>query len=1038
MKCSMNNSFSISELKVGEYKKLKNYFYINKKGCKTELYYHLSKQLTEGYQYKSVVTKNDLESLAPVENPYVKNICPDINKSTALKSEKSHQEVNIKKTAVGIRYFSADACDSVHHDNDPFKPSNEEEVHNLVDLPSHFLYSLEDYQWDNTKKHLKQRTTAFFGDAKIADQREPLIIIHGWQGGYDTDTAEEWFNNADSAEIYWEQFIKYMQTPAHRDFFAKNYKPYVYHYPSFKHITYNGRKLKQLISSLPELKNKKLTILAHSMGGLVARSWVEEHDGDQQLNKLITLATPHHGSPAAIASWVDSSSWFKSLSTPGALDMMWDNYDGILEKEADDLGMDWLKQRETIFGLGLNKGTQLSPFDLYYLSKVTKVGSASNPWLAYLNGTKRTVQDRYYRYAGYVSSSFNFDSIKNDFILGATSFWIDIIADQYESDGVVPDSSGFNNKKIFGKKETVYIKPENEYFIKIVDNNDRFIWDIDHELFRIGLNNKFITDYRYGNVIKGELRQKIFISALLKETVPDDWQGDNAYDPLWFMVKQDLGYFDISKPQGIMLIKTKKQNILTWKQKNQFATVLYTDKTTGKTTVLKLTLDLGKPDAKGSYMGIYYHNNIPDNANYTYALVAKDKEGNKSGAVAELSPINFSVAYKEDTNTLTWEAIATAQSYDLRYTSQAVVEANRNYTLEENIKTFTFEHKNIAKKATWYYQLRYKNAEGDVSAWGAELSVTSPDSFDAPKNLKAIAGDKQIILTWDSVTDAEKYTVYMAEETGITPENYSVYNGGIILENKTSPLNITELKNGTTYYFVVTATKETLQSKASNEVSAKPKEVITPTTGKLNDTGITRCADGSSNDLDCPVAGYPNQDAEHGVNKMSFTKIASGKCVKDNNTGLIWEVKQDKNGVKGDSLHDADDSYTWYNPDNSTNGGYAGAQDKISCFGYKNGDSKSYCNTQAYVQRVNFQSWCGYSDWRLPTFNELYSLVDYSMKQNYTIDISYFPNTVNQWYWSSSQASNRYDAWLVDFHIGKVGAGGKAHFDRIRLVRNEK
>ena len=40
--------------------------------------------------------------------------------------------------------------------------------------------------------------------------------------------------------------------------------------------------------------------------------------------------------------------------------------------------------------------------------------------------------------------------------------------------------------------------------------------------------------------------------------------------------------------------------------------------------------------------------------------------------------------------------------------------------------------------------------------------------------------------------------------------------------------------------------------------------------------------------------------------------------VKDNVTGLIWEVKQAKDGVKNyDNPHDADNTYTWYDPDDS-------------------------------------------------------------------------------------------------------------------------
>lgn len=65
-----------------------------------------------------------------------------------------------------------------------------------------------------------------------------------------------------------------------------------------------------------------------------------------------------------------------------------------------------------------------------------------------------------------------------------------------------------------------------------------------------------------------------------------------------------------------------------------------------------------------------------------------------------------------------------------------------------------------------------------------------------------------------------------------------------------------------------------------------------------------------------------NNDDSDGHAGFSFTKLdANGNellanatdwsCVKDNVTGLIWEVKQGGNGTVGDEgLHDADDTYT--------------------------------------------------------------------------------------------------------------------------------
>ena len=218
-------------------------------------------------------------------------------------------------------------------------------------------------------------------------------------------------------------------------------------------------------------------------------------------------------------------------------------------------------------------------------------------------------------------------------------------------------------------------------------------------------------------------------------------------------------------------------------------------------------------------------------------------------------------------------------------------------------------------------------------------------------------------------------------------------------------------------------------------------------TGKLNDTGITACADATTNGLACPVADYPGQDAQFGRDAtnnddsdghagFSFTKLAGNgnplpasatgwDCVKDNVTGLVWEVKTDDGG-----LHDKDWTYSWYEPDNGKNGGSAGTQNGGSCTG-------SACDTYAYVQTINSAGLCGQNDWRMPTRQELFSIVILD-RTNPTIDTSYFPNTPSSFFWSSTSAA--YDgsgssAMGFDFYYGNGALTGKSSRTQVRLVR---
>jgi hypothetical protein len=101
----------------------------------------------------------------------------------------------------------------------------------------------------------------------------------------------------------------------------------------------------------------------------------------------------------------------------------------------------------------------------------------------------------------------------------------------------------------------------------------------------------------------------------------------------------------------------------------------------------------------------------------------------------------------------------------------------------------------------------------------------------APTNVNAAPGDGAVTLTWDPVAGADSYTMYWATQAGLTKSNYAGLPGGGKASGVTSPWRVTSLKNGTTYYFLVTATKGTQASVESAEsavVSAIPSPATLP------------------------------------------------------------------------------------------------------------------------------------------------------------------------------------------------------------------
>ena len=160
-------------------------------------------------------------------------------------------------------------------------------------------------------------------------------------------------------------------------------------------------------------------------------------------------------------------------------------------------------------------------------------------------------------------------------------------------------------------------------------------------------------------------------------------------------------------------------------------------------------------------------------------------------------------------------------------------------------------------------------------------------------------------------------------------------------------------------------------------------------------------------DIMCPTSSsddFFGQDAYYASlgtcipQSFEVQTISSQKVVLDNNTGLMWQQTiQTK-------------EYTW-------------------------SDAVSYCSGLTYA---------GYSDWRLPTPQELLTIVDNS-KESPAIDTTYFPNmpSPREFFWSSSTSDHiNYiiidAAWIVTFGLGFTTVMNKSDSSYVRCVRGNE
>lgn len=269
----------------------------------------------------------------------------------------------------------------------------------------------------------------------------------------------------------------------------------------------------------------------------------------------------------------------------------------------------------------------------------------------------------------------------------------------------------------------------------------------------------------------------------------------------------------------------------------------------------------------------------------------------------------------------------------------------------------------------------------------------------------------------------------------------------------------------------------------------------------LNDTGATTFFDGNSYSALSESSDYPGQDASYGRDAVenaqfdghfgfSLTKLdISGnalasnaqnfECIQDNQTGLIWEKKQEAQDLSDfsgktarqirDYINDAlkggtysnygahenwratNYSYYWYNTDKKSNGGSAGSQgdrfanakypiNAMCAYPHENlpnySGEATHCNTDTYKKIIDSNALCGFKDWRLPTTAELKSINNYNVAESLVIESSYFINTSDGEYITSDPSADGIGAaWCIATQTGETRLCKKQLPSKVRMVR---
>ena len=150
-----------------------------------------------------------------------------------------------------------------------------------------FMYEIADAQMD-----LSAWRQPFPDEGTI-----PVVLVHGWNFGFDPWVALPTYDPADKIREYWLELATLFfdggsgDWPDHFDLFA-------FRYDEKERVAQSGAWLAEAVETV--FPGGRVIVVAHSMGGLVARSAMVESGADSTIHALVTLATPHHGSPLAI------------------------------------------------------------------------------------------------------------------------------------------------------------------------------------------------------------------------------------------------------------------------------------------------------------------------------------------------------------------------------------------------------------------------------------------------------------------------------------------------------------------------------------------------------------------------------------------------------------------------------------------------------------------------------------------------------------------------------------------------------------------
>ena len=275
----------------------------------------------------------------------------------------------------------------------------------------------------------------------------------------------------------WDNFVAYGTTVP---WVAEKFKTYrVTYYSNLIRVSNIGRILAELVDDMdaldPSFAQQKIFVNGHSMGGLVARSFMQEWRlqggrglaGGERVLRLVTLATPHHGTPLANGPSRDASAGPLLGSVINLFDYLFFN------------GYSW---------------SSYNRYDLHadsYLNSIANLDYSrfpqdANVWLDHLNA-QNPYEQKISTYGGSIHTRDNWsggcdvldnvDSPTLSDVLDCSALLINGLYNVWLNDGIVPYNSTFFPDCVFGCNNEVFFGYNHNQMVQGLALDDSYLFN---------------------------------------------------------------------------------------------------------------------------------------------------------------------------------------------------------------------------------------------------------------------------------------------------------------------------------------------------------------------------------------------------------------------------------------------------------------------------------------------------------------------------------------------------------------------------------